>query len=231
MEKNFITHSHKHIQPGKEEHSLALKIPAQLFSYIFHPLFIPAMAAWYLAFIHQGYFIGITPHDKLYIIMSVVVNTLILPGATVLLLKAVGFIKNIFFETQRERIFIYVAANFFYFWMYLVFRSKPDVPLILTAFIFGIFLSSSVGLFANIYFKISMHALGMGALSGLLLIIIFSGAPYNIFLAAMLVFLIAGFVSTSRLIISDHQPFDIYTGIFLGILCQVISAAFVGLSA
>ena len=230
MEKKFITNTNEVTQLSEEKYSLALQIPAQLFSYIFHPLFIPVIAAWYLAYIHQGYFTGITPHNKLFIIIKVIENTLVFPGATVLLLKAVGFIKSIFIKMQRERIFVYVAANFFYFWMYLVFRSQPEVPSILTAFIFGVFLSSSVGLFANIYFKISMHALGMGALSGLLLIIIFSGSPYGIFLAAMVVFLITGFVSTSRLIVSDHHPFDIYTGIFSGIICQFISTSFIGLS-
>src|ERR1700690_1673402 len=181
MEKNVITNTNEVTQLNEEKYSLALRIPAQLFSYIFHPLFIPVIATWYLAFIHQGYFTGIAPHDKLSTIIKVVANTIIFPGATILLLKAVGFIKSIFLKTQRERIFVYVAANFFYFWMYLVFRSQPEVPLILTAFIFGIFLSSSVGLFANIYFKISMHALGVGALSGLLILIIFSGSPYGVF--------------------------------------------------
>ncbi|HSQ43566.1 MAG TPA: hypothetical protein VLM16_01135 [Ginsengibacter sp.] len=231
MENNFITPTNEADKLGEAKFAAAFKIPAQLFSYVFHPLFIPVIATWYLAFIHQGYFVGITPHDKLLILIRVAVNTIIFPGVTVLLLKAVGFIKSIFLRTQRERIIPYVAANLFYFWMYLVFRNQPEVPSALTAFIFGIFLSSCVGLFANTYFKISMHALGMGALSGLLLIIIFSGSPYNVFLAAMLVFLISGFVSTSRLIVSDHQPFDIYTGIFFGIICQLISAGFIGLSA
>ena len=72
-----------------------------------------------------------------------------------------------------------------------------------------------------------MHALGLGALSGLMLLIIFTGSP-DIFLPAMLVFLITGFVSTSSLIVSDHMPFDIYTGIFFGIICQFIAAAFIG---
>jgi hypothetical protein len=143
-------------------------------------------------------------------------------------LKGLGFIKSIFLKTQRERIIPYIAANIFYFWMYLVFRSQPDVPPVLTGFIFGIFLSSSVALLANIYFKISMHALGLGALSGLMISIIFSGPSYNIFLPAMIIFLITGFVATSRMIVSDHTPFDIYTGIFIGIICQFIGAVFIG---
>jgi hypothetical protein len=230
MDKNLITHTDAAAQASKEKFPLEIQIPALLFSYVFHPLFIPIIATWYLAFIHQGYFTGMSPHDKLFIILSVVVNTIILPGATVLLLKAVGFSKSIFIKTQRERIFVYVAANFFYFWMYLVFRNKTEIPLILTAFMFGIFLSSAVGLFVNIYFKISMHGLGMGALTGLLLIIIFSGSQYGIFLSALITFLLTGLVSTSRLIVGDHRPFDIYSGILFGIICQVISAAFIGLS-
>jgi len=105
MEKNFITHTKPATQVNKEKYSLALQIPAQLFSYIFHPLFIPVMAAWYLAYVHQGYFTGITPHNKLFIIIKVIANTLIFPGATVLLLKAVGFIKSIFLK--KFFIFIY----------------------------------------------------------------------------------------------------------------------------
>lgn len=229
MEKNFITPGEQIFQHSENRYSPALRIPAQLFSYIFHPLFIPVIATWYLAFIHQGYFTGIAPQEKLMIVIRVAYSTIFFPAITVLLLKALGFIDSIFLKTQRERIIPYVAANIFYFWMYLVFRSQPGVPSILTGFIFGVFLSSSVALLANSYFKISMHALGVGALSGLLLLLIFTGSPYSTFLSAIVVFLITGFVSTSRMIVSDHQPFDIYTGIFFGIICQVISAAFIGL--
>ncbi|HWH64404.1 MAG TPA: hypothetical protein VNS50_14055, partial [Ginsengibacter sp.] len=128
MENNLITNTNEATQFNKSKYSVALQIPAQLFSYIFHPLFIPVIATWYLAFIHQGYFTGMAPHDKLLITLRVAVNTILFPGVTVLLLKAVGFIKSIFLKTQRERIIPYVAANLFYFWMYLVFRSQPEVP-------------------------------------------------------------------------------------------------------
>ena len=231
MEKNFarVESSQPRILNYKESRlPFLLRIVAHLFSYIFHPLFIPVIATWYLTFIHQGYFIGIPPREKLFIIIRVAYNTIFFPAFTVALLKGLGFINSIFLKTQRERIIPYVASNIFYFWMYLVFRSQPGIPSILTVFIFGVFLSSSVALLANTYFKISMHALGLGALSGLMLLIIFTGVSNAIFLPAMLAFLITGFVGTSRLIISDHTPFDIYTGIFFGIICQVIASAFIG---
>jgi hypothetical protein len=112
--------------------------------------------------------------------------------------------------------------------MFLVFRNQPEVPVILTSFMFGAFLASSAALIANIYFKISMHALGVGSLCGLMLIIIFSGFTYAVFLMAMLVFLITGIVCTSRMIVSDHKPGDIYSGIFIAILCQLIAFSIFG---
>jgi len=201
---------------------------AHFFSFIFHPLFIPVIATWFLAFLQPGYFTGISPQEKWWIVIRVAYNTIFYPALTVLLLKGLGFIKSIFLKTQRERIVPYIATNIFYFWMFLVFRNQPEVPVILTSFIFGAFLASSAALIANIYFKISMHALGVGSLCGLMLIIIFSGFTYAVFLMAMLVFLITGIVCTSRMIVSDHQPVEIYSGILIGILCQLISYSVFG---
>ncbi len=229
MDKDFLALAEQHSPlPEKEKYGPLLRIPAQLFSYLFHPLFIPVIATWYLAFTQAGYFTGIPYREKIYILIRVAYNTIFFPAFTVLLLKALGFIQSIFLRTQRERIVPYIATNIFYFWMYLVFRNQPDVPGILTAFIFGIFLSSSFALLANSYFKISMHALGVGAFLGLLLIVIFNGSSYGVFLPAMLVILLTGFVCTSRLIVSNHTPFDIYSGIFLGIISQLIASAFIG---
>jgi hypothetical protein len=73
-----------------------------------------------------------------------------------------------------------------------------------------------------------MHALGVGSLCGLMLIIIFSGFSFAIFLAAMITFILTGIVCTSRMIVSDHKPFDIYSGLLISILCQILSIGIFG---
>jgi hypothetical protein len=232
MEDNFSSKENV-LQPsprfGNEiKFPVVVKAFAYFFSFIFHPLFIPVIAAWFLGFLQPGYFTGISPHDKVLIVIRVGYNTIFYPALTVLLLKALGFIKSIFLRTQRERIVPYIATNIFYFWMFLVFHNQPEVPVILTSFMFGAFLASSAALIANIYFKISMHALGVGSFCGLMLIIIFSGFTYAVFLTAMLVFLITGIVCTSRMIVSDHKPVEIYSGLIIAILCQLISYSIFG---
>ncbi len=175
-----------------------------------------------------GFFTGMSMQNKTKIVGSVAVNTIFFPLITVLLLKGLGFVKSIYLRTQRERIIPYVASNIFYFWIFLVFKNKSEVPLIATSFVLGIFLASSAALVLNSFFKISMHALGMGALCGILLVIIFSGFPFGTFLPLMVVILLTGIVSTSRLILSNHTMFDINCGILIAILSQMVAYIVIG---
>ena len=209
-------------------HPLLARWIAHFISVVFHPLFIPAMVTWYLVFLQPGLFTGYSAQEKKLVLIRVGYNTIFFPALTVLLLKGIGFLKNIYLRTQRERIIPYIATNIFYFWTYLVLKNQEGTPPILTSFVLGIFLASSIALIANIYFKISMHGLGVGAFSGIMMLLIFTGFPYAVFLPAMIVFVLTGVVATSRLIVSNHTPFEIYTGILFGIFCQLVAYFFIG---
>lgn len=200
---------------------------AHLFSFLFHPLFIPLYAAYYIAFMHPAYFYGIADREKIWVILRIAVNMVFFPAVSVFLLRGVGFIDSIFLKTQKERIIPYIISNIFFFWMYLVFRNQSEIPSILYSFVFSVFLSSSAALLANIYFKISMHAIGVGGLLGLLLVVLNTNTSSSITLPMSLALLIAGIVCTSRMIVSNHTQNDIYIGLIIGIICQFISAALI----
>lgn len=205
-------------QPG------VVRFFAHLFSYIFHPLFIPLYVTWFLAFVHTSYFAGYSYGQKIFMLARIALNMVFFPLITVLLLKGLGFISSIYLHTQRDRIIPYITSNIFFFWAYLVFRNQPEIPSILTSFTFAVFLSSSAALIANIYFKISMHAIGMGGVLGLFIVVM----QQNNFLMTVplsIAFLITGIVCTSRLIVSNHSHKEIFTGLVLGIVCQLVAAA------
>ena len=199
----------------------------RIFSWIFHPLFIPLYITYFIAFIHPYYFTGIEESFKWLLLIRVAVNMVVFPALTVLLLKAVGFISSIFLKSQKERIIPYITSGIFFFWMYLVFRSQDFIPSVLTAFVFGVFLSSSSALIANIYYKISMHAIGCGGIIGFMMTVWAIDAAYQIALPLSVSLLIAGIVCTSRMIISDHTQKEIYMGLFLGFVCQVVAASII----
>jgi hypothetical protein len=144
----------------------------------------------------------------------------------VLLLKGLGFIQSVFLHSQKDRIIPYIASTIFFFWTYNVFRQQPHYPAILTSFFFGVLITASAALLANIYFKISMHAMGVGGMLGLFLVIM----VYNTMLMTWplcIAILIAGIVCSARLLISNHSVKDIYWGLFLGVLSQLVAAVII----
>jgi hypothetical protein len=175
-------------------------------------------------FVHPQYFNGINEKSRLWILLTVANNMVFFPLVSVLLLKGLRFINSVFLKTQRERIIPYVISNIFFFWMYLVFRNQSEISSILTAFAFSVFLSSSVALIANIYFKISMHAIGVGGLLGFMLVVLFTNSSSPVTLPLVISLLITGVVCTSRMIVSDHAQKDIYLGLLCGLFCQFIGS-------
>lgn len=198
---------------------------ARFFSYLFHPLFIPLYVTAFLAYLHPRFFAGYGQLEKNWLMMRVAYTMVFLPLMTVFLLRRLRFIDSFFLETQRDRIIPYVACGIFFFWIYLVFRNQPAIPPVLTAFCLGVFLAVSAALICNIFFKISMHAIGMGGVLGLMGFLTVTG---TVFMATpvLISLLLTGVVCSSRLLISNHRPFEIYTGLLLGMSSQCLAGLF-----
>jgi hypothetical protein len=106
--------------------------------------------------------------------------------------------------------------------MWYVWRNLPEVPVEMVVFAMSIFLASSIGLLFNIYIKISMHGIALGTAVAFLASL---GFMYQISfgLYFTIAVFIAGLVSTARLILSGHQPSEIYWGLAAGILAMLLS--------
>ncbi len=218
-----LTADHKSQPTVLPKISPALRWPALLLSYLFHPIFVPVYVLLFIVYVHPSYFSGFSAGSKLRTILILVQNAVFYPLFSVLLLKGVGFIQSVFLRTQKDRIIPYIASGIFFFWTFTVFKENSVYPRIVPAFMLGVFLASSAALIANIYFKISMHAIGLGGMLGIFIVI---ALGYSMLMTwpLSLALLITGFVCTARLLVSDHSPKDIYGGLFLGIICQVIAA-------
>ena len=210
------------IQPTAAQ-SPILKVFAKLISWILHPVFVPVYVIWFLVYLHPTFFSGFTADQKWRTIIICFLNLVFFPLFSVVLLKAVGFIESIFLRTQKDRIIPYIACGIFFFWAYTVFKQQELYPRIIPAFILGIFLASVAGLLSNIYFKISMHALGMGGWLGIFAVIISTGTMVMSWPFAI-VLLLTGLVCSSRMLLSSHTQKDIYIGLLGGFISQLIAA-------
>ena len=209
---------------GESSFHPAIRIAAKAISYIFHPLFVPVYLGWFFVRVLRLFSALDDWHQSL-LLVQFFVNYTLLPLVTVLIAKGVGFIDTIYLKTQRDRIIPYIAVMIFYFWVWYVFRTQ-GFPKEAILFALAAFLSVCFGVFVNTFFKVSMHALSMGVIVTLLLILSLKGdTNYGPYVSIGL--FIAGLVCTARLINNDHRPFDVYAGLFLGALAQVIAWLFV----
>ncbi len=195
--------------------------PARLVSILFHPLFVGVLMAAYMIFWNPDFFVG-QPGKRILRMITFVTNNLVFPLIVVLLLRGLGFSRSILMRTQRERIVPYMACITFFFWTWLVYHNLPDVPVELSDMCFGMFLAASAGMMLNSFFKISMHAIGVGGMMGLVVVLLRTGHMQSA-LPVSAAILITGAVCTARLADSDHRGFDIVSGLLVGFLAQLIS--------
>ena len=134
----------------------AVRAIAKFFSYLFHPVFVPVMLVAFMVFIHPWLFAGMDKTSKILVVVQAASMCTFFPLVTVLLLKALDFIKSIQLVTQKDRIIPLVASGVWYFWLWYVWRNQPDYPLAAVQFALGTWISVSLALMANIIMKISL---------------------------------------------------------------------------
>ncbi|HUR11689.1 MAG TPA: hypothetical protein VM012_09995 [Flavitalea sp.] len=198
------------------------RVPALIVSYLFHPVLIPVYVVLFLIYWHPLVAAGNNTLQKLFLLISVFVNCTLLPSISVLLMWRLKLIRSVFLNTQKERLIPYAAAMIFYFWSWYVLNHERNVPEEVKLFLLGSFISVIAAWLANIYFKISIHALAVSGMAFFVSEIALTGegSPGQYLSVA---WLIVGVVCSARLALGHHRPFEIYAGIILGIASQVIA--------
>jgi len=199
-----------------------LRVIAKIFSYVFHPLFIPTYVFIWLTIHFPFDFAGLTPNALFLRKITVFWMTAFFPAFGVFLCSRLKFIENIYLRSQKERIIPYVITMFFYWWMWYLSLHWPDQPVVLKFFYLGIGISTVLGLILNNFYKISMHAMGVG---GAVMFVILTSFFYHVYMGAdiSLALLAGGIVCTSRLLLSEHNNKEVYSGLIVGVVCQLLA--------
>ncbi len=206
----------------------AVRLAAKIISYIFHPVFVPLYLVLFMVYVHPYLFAGYASWDKTRIVLMAVLMFAFFPVVTVLLLKALDFIKSVYLTSQKDRIIPLIACMTWYFWIWFVWqkmgKSKDEIamPVEAVQLALGIFFTTILGLMANIIMKISLHAISMGVMLTFILLLAFS-QPLNFGIYISAALLIAGLVCSSRFIVSDHFPKEVYGGLAVGAVSMLIA--------
>lgn len=211
--------------PDRPGQPAFLRLLAKIFSFVFHPLFIPLYLTYFIIEVRSYEFAGIDDWGRLTRLLQVFVNCTFLPLVSVLLLRALKFVDSLFLHTQRDRIIPYIISMVFYFWNWYAFKNNYEVNDIVSMSM-GIFISSILGFLMNISLKVSMHGIAMGVATAFLSLLAFADSS-SLTLYLSITIILSGIVCTSRLIVSDHTSKEIYTGFFIGVVSQLAANYFV----
>jgi hypothetical protein len=196
---------------------------ARLISVIFHPLLVGVYMAFYLIYINPFYYAYVPRINAFRNLLTVANNNFVFPVLVVLLMRGLGFSKSIYLRTTKERIVPYMASIIFFFWTWNTFYHLEGIPQVMRDMTQGVFYASVIGMISNIYFKISMHAMGVGGLIGLMVVVLLDGQMYTVLPIATSL-LIGGLVMSSRLITGDHERGDVLAGFIVGVFSQFLAA-------
>jgi hypothetical protein len=219
---SLITESKGNVAPGEELHAAPVRWLAHAVSIVFHPVLVPVYITLFLLFVHPLLFAGYTDLMKIRLTATIFVNLTLLPAATVFICWRLKFISNIYMDTQKERIIPLAAAMIFYFWCWFVLKANGGIPEVFRQFLLGSFITIIGAWLANIAFKVSLHALAAGGMFCFMMLLVFNvdGGSAQYFALSIAA---AGFICSSRLIISSHKPFEVYIGFLIGVISQILA--------
>ena len=195
----------------------------KIISLLFHPLLIPLYGL--LIILNSGTYLSYIPAEVKNIILSIYfISTIILPLSTAPLLYYQKLIRNWQFTNHKERVLpLFLLAAFYIFaWIML---KRIHIPALYISFILYCSVAIILAAIISTKLKISIHMLGLGILSGLILGLSFRKTA-DLHLILMLIFLISGITGTGRLLKEDTTPVMVYSGYIIGLLSIFIPVNF-----
>lgn len=188
---------------------------AKIVSTIFRPMYYP-MLSWLILFTFTR--MALLPLEyKLMQLSILIAFTVALPLMLTLVYRNVYKIDALEMRKRKSRIVPYLMFIGCYL-IYLYVMSHYYVPYLLLSVIVVAVCIQVVCTFLSLFWKVSVHAAGSGAIIGGIVAysILFA---YNPLFWLGIAFLLAGMVGTSRMILRQHSLSQVVVGILIGIFC------------
>lgn len=188
-----------------------------IFSYLFHPLFVPLYGTLYYFFVTKDYFYT----TQIYVtLIQVVIITLFLPITSYYLFRSLGIVTS-FTEASLQERRIPILTQGILLLLLVKFSLSKEVTTELFYFFLGGLISTVIVLLALLVkFKASLHMIGVCAFTTFLYGL---GTYYQLrfdYLLALSIICV-GLVASSRLYMKAHTYLELIIGSLIGIAPQV----------
>lgn len=194
-------------------------IAAKLLSAIFNPFYLPVVGLIilcmfsYLKFLPWNY--------KLFTLILIYTLTVVLPTTLIKSYRKYQGWSRIELARKDSRLIPYVISILCYFFCYYL-LSLYHAPHIIGSILMASLMIQVVCAIINLKWKISTHTAAIGGVLGALMA--FSWAfTYNPVWWICLIFLLAGLVASSRMILRQHSLHQVVAGFLVGVACSYFS--------
>jgi membrane-associated phospholipid phosphatase len=197
-----------------------IKQVALFISWIFQPILMPIYGTLILFNLPYYGFNLLNENVFYYVIVSIFLFTIALPGSLILMLKKMNFITSIHLNERSERKYPILFTIFFHLANYY-FLSNIHLPFIYYVFLLSGIFSLIITFLISNFWKISMHTTGIGGLCGVFFAcILVWGIDTRLILAVL--FIIAGLIGSARVVLKAHTAAQVYAGFVAGMIPQTI---------
>ena len=192
---------------------------AKIISVVFQPLLVPTFSLLVIFSLNSYISLLVPGHAKHVLIWIVVLTTFMFPALFIFFLYKRGMIKSLSMGNREERIVPLILTAIFYFLMfYIVRRSQLDI--IYNLLFLGSALLIVLAIIISLYWKISMHMMGVGGMMGAFIGVSMAAYVDMAFWVVMAT-LVCGLVGFARLKLQAHTPAQVYAGFFAGFLLML----------
>ncbi|MBS1619895.1 MAG: hypothetical protein JST76_15350 [Bacteroidetes bacterium] len=199
---------------------------ATIISYLFHPLLFATYGAAFIVAVNPHLFAEYHLKAQILWIIITFIFTFMTPVILIGMMKRLELITDYQMTNPQERIIPYILTATLYLWTYRLFRPTTQATAFTNQLISLMMLGASVaifiGFFINIFRKISIHAIGMGCMLGLVLVMM-QVSDYDLKLVFVGVIILGGVVGTARLVLDAHQQAEVYAGYLVGFIGMFFS--------
>ena len=196
-----------------------MKSIAHVISTVFQPLLMPTYGV-ILLFVYT--YFGVVYTQQFWLIITpILLFSFMIPAVLIFMMFRVGIISDLSLTKRRERFYPYLITLLSYTAMMLFYyrMNMPKWFLLMIAASIAIMIAAII---ITLWWKISAHMFGIGGLLGGAMSVSYFVERSNPYCMFMGLFILAGLIGTSRLILKRHTVAQVIAGFLLGFLLSFV---------
>ena len=196
-----------------------MKSIAHVISTVFQPLLMPTYGV-ILLFVYT--YFGVVYTQQFWLIITpILLFSFMIPAVLIFMMFRVGIISDLSLTKRRERFYPYLITLLSYTAMMLFYyrMNMPKWFLLMIAASIAIMIAAII---ITLWWKISAHMFGIGGLLGGAMSVSYFVERSNPYFMFMGLFILAGLIGTSRLILKRHTVAQVIAGFLLGFLLSFV---------